>query len=307
VDGEWEMVDEEWFFGEGGWSLLDFPPQLTEGEFSIKREANQYEIDLKGKKITERFVGAQMALDLSDVATMTDLQLSRWFDKRLRRPDVRQEEMLEFIRRTIDYLLSQRQIPLRDLILARFPLEKALRQKINAYREQALSHGYQQTLFAPDAPVQTTYNYAFTFDHDDYPAHWSYSGSYQFNKHYYPRVGELKDSGEEFECARALDQQKQVAYWVRNLEKQPDFSFWLPLANGRFYPDFVAKLKDGRILVLEYKGEHLLNAPDTKEKQNIGELWEEKSDGKALFLMAVKRDEQGRNVYQQIEHKISGR
>ena len=44
VDGEWEMVDEEWFFGEGGWSLLGFPPQLTEGEFSIRREANQYEI-----------------------------------------------------------------------------------------------------------------------------------------------------------------------------------------------------------------------------------------------------------------------
>ncbi len=44
-----------------------------------------------------------------------------------------------------------------------------------------------------------------------------------------------------------------------------------------------------------------------QEKKNIGECWEEKSDGKALFLMAVKRDEKGRSVYKQIEDKIKGK
>jgi hypothetical protein len=44
-----------------------------------------------------------------------------------------------------------------------------------------------------------------------------------------------------------------------------------------------------------------------QEKKNIGERWEEKSAGKALFLMAVKRDEKGRSVYKQIEDKISGK
>jgi hypothetical protein len=35
------------------------------------------------------------------------------------------------------------------------------------------------------------------------------------------------------------------------------------------------------------------------EKKNIGELWEAKSEGKALYLMAVKPDGNG-EVYRQI-------
>jgi type III restriction enzyme len=70
--------------------------------------------------------------------------------------------------------------------------------------------------------------------------------------------------------------------------------------------DFVAKLKDGRTLVIEYKGEVYKTNDDSKEKKNLGQLWAEKSGGKTLFLMAVERDEQGRDVYQQIENAISG-
>jgi type III restriction enzyme len=40
------------------------------------------------------------------------------------------------------------------------------------------------------------------------------------------------------------------------------------------------------------------------EKRNIGELWEEKSGGKGLFLIAVKRDGEGRDVYKQLIEKI---
>jgi hypothetical protein len=39
---------------------------------------------------------------------------------------------------------------------------------------------------------------------------------------------------------------------------------------------------------------------DTKEKRNIGQLWAEKSGGKGLFLMAEKRDAQGRDTRAQI-------
>lgn len=47
---------------------------------------------------------------------------------------------------------------------------------------------------------------------------------------------------------------KEVKYWVRNLAVQPRTSFWLPTSTDRFYPDFVAELVDGRVLVMEYKG-----------------------------------------------------
>ena len=87
------------------------------------------------------------------------------------------------------------------------------------------------------------------------------------------------------------------------LPPKPNFAFRLPLANGYFYPDFVCELKDGRTLVVEYKGAHLEEYE--KEKHNAGELWEDKSQGKALFLWAVKEDVQHRDVYRQMEDKVN--
>ncbi len=67
----------------------------------------------------------------------------------------------------------------------------------------------------------------------------------------------------------------------------------------------IAELDDGRILVTEYKGEHLIQYE--QEKKNVGELWESKSDGKALFLWAIKKDAAGRDVHRQLEDKIGRR
>ncbi len=54
-----------------------------------------------------------------------------------------------------------------------------------------------------------------------------------------------------------------------------------------------------------YKGGHLVGGPDAQEKLNIGQLWEAKSNGKGLFLMTTKVDDKKRDVYRQIEDKIS--
>jgi type III restriction enzyme len=75
------------------------------------------------------------------------------------------------------------------------------------------------------------------------------------------------------------------------------------LAKAKFYPDFVAELTDGRILVLEHKGKVYATNDDSKEKCNVGDLWEEKSNGKALFLMTVI--EKGKaGLLEQITEKI---
>ena len=62
-------------------------------------------------------------------------------------------------------------------------------------------------------------------------------------------------------------------------------------------------LNDGRILVVEYKGKHLIDSADTKEKLAIGKLWESKSAGKGLFLMAEKA-KKGLNITEQINVAI---
>ena len=81
--------------------------------------------------------------------------------------------------------------------------------------------------------------------------------------------------------------------------------FLAATSTDRFYPDFVAELNDGRVIVVEYKGKPYVTNDDSKEKRNLGELWEEKSKGNGLFLMAEKRDVQGRDVYKQLVDKVS--
>jgi len=300
ADGALEVAEKDWFLDPSGWNLLNFPAEMNSGEFNIQERAESFLIDINGRQLSTRYLGTQMPLDLEDVDSgWNDLQLSRWLDGKLYQPDIRQEVLLEWLRRCLKFLTDQRGFTFTSLVRGRFLLEKALREKIKACRQAAYEQGYQHKLFDVGARVETSPSYAFTFDPNNYPAHWPYKGRYQFARHYYSIVGELEYSGEEFECAQAIDRCRHVKYWVRNLAQQPNFSFRLPLANGYFYPDFVCELFDGRILVVEYKGAHLEEFE--KEKRNVGELWQEKSQGKALFLWAVKEDALNRDIYQQLD------
>jgi type III restriction enzyme len=183
----------------------------------------------------------------------------------------------------------------------KYQLAKAVQQKIATYRQQAYDAGYQSFLFSPQAQVETSFADGFAFEKSrPYPAPWFYQGAYQFKKHFFGPVGELSSKGEEFECAKLIDNLPQIKHWVRNLASQLETSFWLPTSTGRFYPDFVAQLNDDRIFVIEYKGSYLVDTQDTKGKRNIGELWAAKSGDKGLFLMAEKQSSQRQALMDQI-------
>jgi len=96
----------------------------------------------------------------------------------------------------------------------------------------------------------------------------------------------LKSEGEEFECAKALDREDAVKHWVRNLEQLPEFAFWLPTATDYFYPDFVAELNDGRLLVVEYKGDGYATNDDSREKRLVGQRWAQTTGQR--FVMVEK-------------------
>jgi type III restriction enzyme len=202
--------------------------------------------------------------------------------------------------------MAVRSYSLDSLIKSKYILSKALMEKIGEYRKEAIKKGFQSVMFGGKSEVEIVLSHNFSFDPEYYPVRQIYNGSYHFQKHYYPIIGDLKDSGEEYDCAIAIERLPETKYWVRNLAREPYASFWLPTSEDRFYPDFVVKLEDERILVIEYKGEHLQDTKDTKEKKNIGEFWEVASNGSCLFLLAVKRDEEGRDVHKQLLDKVKG-
>lgn len=303
VQGELEIAEKELFLEASGWDLLDYPAEFP--EFTFNETARTFEFDLKNRRVVWTLVDENQQMDFAHFRTpWHDTDLVQWLDRQARQDNVRQEIMLEFVRRSVAYLMQERRFDLATLVRAKFILTKALEEKVRQYRAQAYARGYQETLFGPSAAVESSFDFAFRFDPLVYPARWFYKPGYKFQKHYYPLPGELENSGEEFDCAFAIDRLPQVRYWVRNLELQPDCSFWLPTSSDRFYPDFVARLQDDRLLVVEYKGKAYATNDDSKEKKLLGQLWEAKSKGTALFLMAERRDKEGRDVYQQLEQRI---
>jgi len=306
LQGELELAEETLILELGGWTLNGYAAELTPSEFAIKETAERWEVDLNGEKVVYKHLAQNAQLDISFLKLdWTDLQLSRWLDKETRQMDVvkpndiTQPVRLEFCRKIVAYLTDTRHLAMNDLLRFKYPLAKAVQQKIDGYRRLAYAKDYQTFLFAEAAAVETRFSDGFAFGKRPYPAAWFYRGAYQFKKHFFGGVGELKGEGEEFECARLIDTLPQVKHWIRNLSGRPQTSFWLPTSTDRFYPDFVAELDDGRILAIEYKGAHLADTADTQEKRNIGQLWADKSEGKGLFLMAEKKNAQGQDLTQQ--------
>ena len=178
----------------------------------------------------------------------------------------------------------------------RFTLLEQLKEKIKSCREEAKKSCWQQKLFGDETSVCVRSNITKTFDSGNYPAKSFYHGRVQFQKHFYPTVGEMNP--EEIRCAQLIDANKNVATWIRNIDSSSAYSFWLPKHDGKFYPDFVVKLTDGTYAAVEYKGEHLASNDDTEEKNLVGELWEKNQGGK--FLMATLHDDRGRSLETQL-------
>ncbi|MEO5655960.1 MAG: DEAD/DEAH box helicase family protein [Nitrosospira sp.] len=307
VQDELELAEKETILDLGGWSLNSYAAELTPAEFSIHENAERWEVDLRGEKVIYKHIEQSAQLEIGQLKLdWTDLQLSRWLDKECRQPDVKQPVLLEFCRKTVAHLTTTRGLALNDLLRFKFQLAKAVQQKISTYRQQAFAADYQTFLFGSEAHVTTSFADGFAFDNRPYPTAWLYSGALQFKKHFFGGVGEMKASGEEFECAKLLDAAPQVKFWIRNLAQRSDTSFWLQTSTDRFYPDFVAMLQDGRLFVVEYKGEPYVTNDDSREKTNVGELWAAKCDGKGLFLMAQKQDAAGVSLRDQIARAIGG-
>ncbi len=197
-------------------------------------------------------------------------------------------------------LMSKRNLPLEQLAANRFRLRDAFARRIQALGRGAYSAAYDQFLLPGcKTPLDVSPEACFSFPLNQYPAPAVYDGPIRFNKHYYELPGDM--NGEEAECAAFIDSLPEVEYWVRNLQRD-QFAFWLQTRTDKFYPDFVAKLRDGRFLAVEFKGAHLESGSDAAEKDALGRLWEARSKGLCVFRTVGKKDMQSR-----IREAVAGR
>lgn len=294
-DGERLEFLEESYFRDIEWNLAECDPRLSDGEFPAEQPAGEVgEVDVgEAGRVELRFVNQlhdQLAL-LTSEPGWTQASLVNWLDRQIPHPDITQTHSSLFIQSVVTGLIESRGFSLEQLARQKFRLRAALEAKIAEHRKSHERKAYNGLLFGPGTSrIEVSPSRAFTFDENRYSPNWWYNGPLRFNKHYFTKPGELKSEGEEFECAVFLDNHPKVWHWVRNLERRPESSFWLPTATDRFYPDFVVLLNDGRILVVEYKGEDRWSNDDSKEKRAVGTLWAERSGGQCLFVMPKGKD-----------------
>lgn len=311
VDGEWQVVEKEVIENAVELDLLKYPLSLA--AFNIRETAHSFEIDMNvaGDNVTYRVLSAEQ-LTFNDMNTnLTETDLVLWLDKQVRHSGLTQKQLRSYLVKLVSYLIHERKFTLTALLRAQFQLRQAVRNEIERLFELARSEAFQGDLFGKMtvAPEPESWH-QFEFKAGDYPVRNPYRGSYEFQKHFYEQIDDLREktkdgrTAEEFACAQIIDMHPRVKHWVRNIAQQREKSFWLPTAKDYFYPDFVCELDDGSIAVIEYKGEVYVTNDDSKEKMAIGQQWASNSDGKRIFLMARSKAEDGRDVYQQVHDAL---
>jgi type III restriction enzyme len=201
------------------------------------------------------------------------------------RRDITRISSTLFISKALDAIDHQTGLGLEGLARAKFPLVEALIKVIAKHRDKREATAFERALFPQSGlDFETSSDLELVFDESRYGYRQLYKGGTTFKKHLFRVIGDLESSGEENDCAVYLERLGAVKAWVRNTSQQPG-SFWIQTESDKFYPDFVALLTDGRVLVVEYKGGYISTADDTKYKKMVGDLWADRSNGRCLFLM----------------------
>ena len=307
IQGAFEFADTDVFMEFHDWSLLNHSSKLGEVEFAIRETARSFEIDLDGNRITYQFAdeAEQLALDV-DVDGWTPEALVLWLDRQVRQSDIHQSELLRWLRDLVGHLTTARGMHIAALMRCKFILARKVREKLAAIRQQERNGVYQRYLFAPEAKVEVSFDQAYAFKDGMYWDQRRYRGRWKPRRHFLGPENvpafDGAENGEEFQCAQAIDSLPGLKFWIRNVARHPN-SFWLPTATDKFYPDFVAQMEDGKLLVVEYKGAHIADGADTAEKRTIGQLWERNGGGKSLFVV-VEKTLDGKDMRTQMIEKI---
>ena len=108
-------------------------------------------------------------------------------------------------------------------------------------------------------------------------------------------TGEQKGNQFEQDFVYELTGLNNILWWHRNLSQT---GFYI---NGpvRHYPDFIICTKAGTILLVETKGDHLINDPVTLDKLNLGKEWGKCAGTEKFkyFMVNQKLETNNRDIY----------
>jgi type III restriction enzyme len=222
----------------------------------------------------------------------TEGEFVRWLDSELHRGDsllgLSMNESQPWLRRVVVGLIAERGVDRALLVRRRHALADVLRTMVT-------DHGRKQTRQAADElfrknpeAVLTSADHAVLIEEQNYCPVRLFDRGQTFPKHAFDQIADM--DGEELECAQRIESHANVSRWIRNADRANQGGFALPKSPGRFFPDFIVELHDGRLVLVEYKMGKMANDPEELHKKAVGELWAERSAGQSGFAWVVNRD-----------------
>jgi type III restriction enzyme len=296
AQGELQLFERDTLDEIVAFDLLRADPRPALPGFRLVEQSELFEIYVNQTRLELRLAQDAAQLSLDAVPTdASEADLVLWLTRALRRPAFTDEALRRWVAALVGRLRQEQGLSLTGLLRARHAVVQSAMRRLDELQAQARKRGFEQLTLLDGAEADTACwrtgvspDWQFRYQPGRYPARHAYSGRWRFQKHYFEEIHALKSQGEEFECAKLLDLMPEVKHWVRNIEQQQQFSFWLPTATDYFYPDFVAELHDGRLFVVEYKGEAYATNDDSREKRAVGQAWARAGGGQGVFLMAER-------------------
>ena len=308
-DGVWQLVESQTLANIAGFSLLA-EPVTSLPAYSPQENAQIATLDTSARQRIEiELDSRQLALD-GVKTTIAEVDLIGWLADEVRTEYTVPGELDGYLARILLHLQRDAGHTLTGLVRHQHELARAVSADIAIRVANARKVGFGAALkldMFSEPGDEAGFRHEFRFHPDRYPARPPYyEGSVRFKKHYYPLIHDLRDGGEEWECAVAIERLPDVKYWVRNIPQDRVNSFWLPTSSDYYYPDFVCELKDGRLLVVEYKGGDRLDGGDATEKARIGERWAATSKNRrCIFVQVSKADPLKRSLEKQLKDAIN--
>lgn len=272
---------------DADWEIEGFDPRLTEGEFAQDPVAMRRarlsisELETIECGVYDRLDSQLALLAVEDGWDANELVL--WLDANIRFPYADRDQKVAWINAVVDWLLTRREppFPVAELAYRKYRLRGAVERKLAAGLRLAKQQVFDD-LLQDESRFEASMEQATVFRQGRYAYDTAYAGLVPLRRHFFPVIGNLKDRGEEFDCAEYIaNQLPGIEWWIRNVERKPS-SFSLQTASDRFYPDFLLGVPGGGVVAVEYKGSHLADSADSREKKRIGELWERRGSGCAF-------------------------
>lgn len=93
-------------------------------------------------------------------------------------------------------------------------------------------------------------------------------------------------NGFELKVIEKVSSLPNIKWWHRNMDR---LEFCI---NGylNHYPDFIVMTNSGKIVMIETKGEHLTSNDDSREKAELGKIWQAQAGSKFRYYMVSEND-----------------